>query len=147
MDKNLVYLVQTDTTVGFSSANDEKLSLAKKRDKSKKILQTVNSFKTLKEHTRIPKKFKKLVRRAKKTTFIYPNTKSFRVINKKDDFFDFIQKFKILYSSSANLTKKDFDEEFAYKSCDVIVKNHNGFSENISSSIVKIDKNRKKKIR
>ena len=40
MDKDLVYLVQTDTTVGFSSLNDEKLSIIKQRPKSQKILQT-----------------------------------------------------------------------------------------------------------
>ncbi len=147
MDKDLVYLVQTDTTVGFSSANDEKLSKLKNRPKSQKTLQTVCSFNTLKQYTRVPKKFRKVVRKSKKTTFIYPNSKSFRVIDKKDDFFDFINKFSILYSSSANLTKQKFDEEFSYKACDVIVKNKKAFSENIASSIIKINKKSKKKIR
>ncbi len=147
MDKDLVYLVQTDTTVGFSSADDEKLSLLKNRPKSKKILQTVDSFKTLKECTRVPKKFKKDIRRAKKTTFIYPNGKSFRLIDKKDDFFDFISKFKILYSTSANITQQNFDEDFAYSVCDVVVKTRKSFSENISSSIIKVAKKRKVKLR
>ncbi len=147
MDSNLVYLVQTDTTVGFSSSNDEKLTTLKQRKKSKKILQTVDSFKTLKEHTRIPKKFRKEIRKSKKTTFIYQNGKSFRVIDKKDDFYDFIKKFKILYSSSANLTNQTFDENFAYKACDTIIKDKKGFNETSASSIIKLNKKKKKKIR
>ena len=35
MDSNLIYLVQTDTTVGFSSSSDEKLSLIKQRPQTK----------------------------------------------------------------------------------------------------------------
>ena len=73
MNPNLVYLVQTDTTVGFSSINDEKLSATKQRDKNQKNLKTVDSFNTLKEFTRIPKKYNKLVRNSIKSTFIYPN--------------------------------------------------------------------------
>jgi len=112
MDSSLVYLVQTDTTVGFSSLNDEKLSTIKQRPTSKKILHTVDSFKTLNEHTRVPKKFRKKVRNSKKTTFIYPNTKSFRVVDKNSDFYDFIHKFGILYSTSANKTGENFDKDF-----------------------------------
>ena len=102
MDSSLVYLVQTDTTVGFSSLSDEKLSFIKQRPTSKKILHTVDSFKTLNENTRVPKNFRKKVRNSKRTTFIYPNTKSFRVVPKDSDFYDFIHKFNILYSTSAN---------------------------------------------
>ncbi len=78
MDSSLVYLVQTDTTVGFSSSNDEKLSLIKQRPTSKKILHTVDSFKTLNQNTRIPKRFRRVIRNSKKTTYVYPNLKSFR---------------------------------------------------------------------
>jgi len=147
MDSSLVYLVQTDTTVGFSSSNDEKLSAIKKRLKWKKILHTVDFFKTLKEHTRIPKKFRKKVRNSKKTTFIYPNEKSFRVIPKEDKFYSFISKFNTLYSTSANLTTKNFEMDFALKSCDIIVYTKEEFSEKISSSIYLLKKNKMNKIR
>lgn len=147
MDSSLVYLVQTDTTVGFSSSSDESLSVVKQRPKSKKILHTVDSFKTLQENTRIPKKFRKRVRNSKKTTFIYPNKKSFRVIPKEDKFYSFISKFSNLYSTSANLTSKNFEMDFALKSCDIIVYTKDGFSEKISSSIYILSKDKKKKIR
>ena len=147
MNSSLVYLVQTDTTVGFSSSSDEKLAQVKQRPKSKKTLNTVDSFKTLNKYTRVPKNFRKTVRRASKTTFIYPNLKSFRVIPKKSSFYDFISKFNILYSTSANLTGNNFDYDFSIKNSNIIVNEKNGFSENISSSIYKLSKNKSIKIR
>jgi tRNA A37 threonylcarbamoyladenosine synthetase subunit TsaC/SUA5/YrdC len=147
MNPNLVYLVQTDTTVGFSSINDEKLSATKQRDKNQKNLKTVDSFNTLKEFTRIPKKYNKLVRNSKKSTFIYPNLSSFRVISKESHFFDFIKKFKILSSTSANKTKENFQYEYAINNSDVEVINNLGFFETTSSRIYKIGKNSLARIR
>ncbi len=147
MNSSLVYLVQTDTTVGFSSSSDESLSDVKQRPRSKKILHTVDSFKTLNQYTRIPKKFRKIVRKSTKTTFIYPNLNSFRVIEKEATFYNFIKKFKILYSTSANLTGNKFDEKFALLNSDIIVNNNNGFSEKVSSSIYKLSKSKSLRIR
>ena len=140
MDSNLVYLVQTDTSVGFSSSNDEKLFTIKQRSKKQKILQTLKNFKYLKQETRIPKKFKKKVRKSKHTTFIYPNLKAFRVINQTSKFYEFIKKFDILYSSSANLTKQSFNQDFAQKNSDIIVLNKQNFSSKHISKIIKLDK-------
>lgn len=147
MDSNLVYLVQTDTTVGFSSSDDEKLTLLKQRPKSQKILQTVDSFKTLLNSTRVPKKFRRRVRNSKRTTFIYPNGKSFRVISSSDKFFPFINKFEALYSTSANLTGNSFQSDFAHENSDIIVYTKEEFSENISSGIYRINKKKIQKIR
>lgn len=147
MNPDLVYLVQTDTTVGFSSSNDEKLSNIKQRPSNQKILKTLDSFSTLKEFTKVPKKFRKIVRNSSKTTFIYPNSDSFRVVKSDSSFFDFIKKFKVLSSTSANKTKKSFDYDFAYKKCDVEVVGNVGFFETYSSKIYKLGKNRLKKIR
>ena len=84
-------MVQTDTTVGFTSSNDEKLSNIKQRPSNQKILKTLDSFVTLKEFARVPKKFRKIVRNSSKTTFIYPNLDSFRVVKSESIFFDFIK--------------------------------------------------------
>lgn len=147
MNPNLVYLVQTDTTVGFSSINDEKLSNIKQREINQKILKTVDSFDTLKNFTRVPKKYRNMVRKSNKTTFIYPNLDSFRVVNKDSHFFDFIKKFKILSSTSANKTKENFEYKFASQKSDVEVINNLGFFETSSSKIYKIGKNNLNKIR
>ena len=140
MDSSLVYLVQTDTTVGFSSLNDEKLSTIKQRPTSKKILHTVDSFNTLTQYTRVPKDFRKKVRNSKRTTFIYPNTKSFRVVNKDSNFYDFINKFGILYSTSANKTTESFNKDFATIGADTIVEDKRGFYETKASTIIKLSK-------
>ncbi|MEA3499345.1 MAG: Sua5 YciO YrdC YwlC family protein [Campylobacterota bacterium] len=147
MDSSLVYLVQTDTTVGFLSSDDKKLSTIKQRDPNQKTLQVVDSFKTLLKYTRIPKKMRKLVRNSKITTFIYPNKLSFRVVDKNSLHHNFIKKFSCLYSTSANITKQDFNEKFAFNNSDIIVYNKNKFSQNISSSIYKLNNIKIKKLR
>ncbi len=147
MDSNLIYLVQTDTSVGFSSSNYENLSQIKRRNKKQKILQTLKSFKCLKEQARIPKKFKKKVRKSKYTTFIYPNLKAFRVINQTNNFYLFIKKFNMLYSTSANLTKQGFNQDFARQNSDIIVLSKKKFSSKNESKIFKLGKNKLSKIR
>lgn len=147
MLSNLVYLVQTDTTVGFSSDNEKKLSLIKNRPTIQKTLQTVDSFKTLKTKTRIPNKFKNRVRRSKNSTFIYENKSSFRVIDKNDSFSSFISKFQTLYSTSANHTKKLFNEKFSLQASDIIVYTKNPFEEKNSSKIYEISRIKLNKIR
>lgn len=147
MDSSKVYLVQTDTTVGFSSSYDEKLSRAKQRPSNQKILQTVESFSTLQQKTRIPKKYKKRIRNSSKTTFIYPNLNSFRVVSPKSSFYAFIKKFKILYSTSANKTSHSFNYDFAIKKSDTTVESKEGFFETTASSIYKVTKSKIKKIR
>ena len=88
-----------------------------------------------------------MVRKSRKTTFIYPNLYSFRVVNKDSHFFDFIKKFKILSSTSANKTKENFEYKFASQKSDVEVINNLGFFETSSSKIYKIGKNNLNKIR
>ena len=90
---------------------------------------------------------RKMVRNSKKTTFIYPNKLSFRVIDVNSSHHNFIKKFNCLYSTSANKTKEDFEESFAFAHSDIIVYNQNHFSQTSSSSIYKISNNKIKKLR
>jgi tRNA A37 threonylcarbamoyladenosine synthetase subunit TsaC/SUA5/YrdC len=147
MDSSKVYLVQTDTTVGFLSSNSTKLSHIKQRDFRQKILQETDSFHTLKKHTRVPNKFKKYIRRSKNTTFIYPNKNSFRVISQDSDHYNFIKKFNIIYSTSANKTKQPYDERFALDSSDVVVYTKDNFFISSGSKIVKVTNFKLKRIR
>jgi len=146
VDLNKIYLTQTDTTVGFLSRDFKKLNKIKKRNLEKKVLREVDGLDTLKNFTRVPNKFKKIVRRAKKTTFIYPNGNSFRVI-KDETHLRFLKKFKWMYSTSANLSGKKFDKKWAINQADVIVENKNGFFEGKPSTIYKINNFKIKKIR
>jgi len=146
MDANKIYLTQTDTTVGFLSQDYKKLNKIKKRKINKKILIEVDSLNTLKNFTRVPNKFKQQIRRAKKTTFIYPKGESFRVVKDKRHL-EFLQKFKWMYSTSANLSGEKFDKKWAFKMADVIVKEKKGFFEGEASKIYKINNFNIKKIR
>lgn len=147
MNSSLVYLTQTDTTVGFLSQNDKKLCGVKERDQQKKILQVVNSFHTLKKHLRVPTKYKKLIRRARMSTFIYPNKLAFRVVDNNSSHQNFLLKFHTMYSTSANKTQNSFNEEFAEEKSDIIVYTKDNFTETKASNIFKINKSKIRKIR
>jgi len=145
MNPDKIYLVQTDTTVGFLSQNKESLNNVKGRKKSQKVLREVDSLETLKSFVRVPNRFKKKVRNFKKTTFIYPNGESFRVV-KDERHLEFLKKFKWMYSTSANKTGCKFDEKWAREKVDIIVEDR-GFFEGEASQIYKISRERIKKIR
>lgn len=146
METNPVYLAQTDTTVGFLSKDFKKLNKIKKRPVNKKVLIEVDSLNTLKKFIRVPDKFKKHIRRAKKTTFIYPDGNSFRLI-KDENHLEFLRKFKWMYSTSANLSGENFDKSWAFGQADIIVEDKRGFFEGEPSTIYKINNCTIKKIR
>jgi tRNA A37 threonylcarbamoyladenosine synthetase subunit TsaC/SUA5/YrdC len=141
-----VYLAQTDTTVGLLSKDKEKLNRIKNRPINQPILREVDSLDTLKTFVRVPKKFRKVVRRATKTTFIYPNKESFRVI-KDEMHLEFLQKFKWFYSTSANRHKEKFDISWAKSVADVVVEDKRGLFEGEASKIIKLGKRRCKRLR
>ncbi len=146
MDPTKLYLAQTDTTAGFLSQDAKKLAEAKKRSSAKPFLIAVDSFATLKKFTRVPKRHKNLVRRAKKVTFVYPNNKALRVVKDRDHL-TFLSKLSWAYSTSANRSGKDFDEEWARSIADVVVEDSRGLFAGRASRIVKLGKRRRGKLR
>ena len=147
MNSSLIYLTQTDTTVGFLSSNDKKLSEVKKRDPKQKILQVVSNYTSLNKLVRVPNKHKKFIRRAKRTTIIYPNKLAFRVVSNSSSHQNFLQKFNVMYSTSANKTKNIFNEQYAINNSEIVVYSKEKFEEKQASSIYKINKQKIKKIR
>ena len=139
MNPNLLYLAQSDTTVGFLSQNPTKIINAKKRDNNKPFLITVSSLKLLKKFTKVPKIHKNRVRRAKKSSFIYSNNLAIRVV-KENQHLDFLKKIEWSFSSSANISSYPYDEKFAKKSAEVIIEDKRGLFEGKSSKIFKINK-------
>jgi tRNA A37 threonylcarbamoyladenosine synthetase subunit TsaC/SUA5/YrdC len=146
INPQLVYLAQTDTTVGFLSQNSDRLADLKQRDKKQPFIICVDSLKTLQNFTRVPTKFKNQVRRAKKTTYIYSNNKALRVI-KDEAHLKFLRKLKWAYSSSANLTGKTFEKNYATLKADIIIEDVRGFFESTPSGIIKINKNSQRRLR
>ena len=118
--RNLVFLTQTDTTIGFVSQNKVQLTAIKQRPPHKHYIKAVNSLKTLKTFTRIPTSHKNRVRRAKRTTFILPNGHSYRVIQDPHHLL-LLNRLTWAYTTSANLSNKPYDEAFAKKKADVII--------------------------
>ncbi|MBU1668386.1 Sua5 YciO YrdC YwlC family protein [bacterium] len=119
MNSNL-YLTQTDTTIGFVSQDASKIDDAKQRLPNKHYIRVVNSLEILKTFTRVPNQHKNRVRRAKRTTFIMPNGRSFRVV-KGTEHNLLLDRLKWLYSSSANLSGAEYNEAYAKEATEVLV--------------------------
>ena len=118
--KNLLYLAQTDTTIGFISQDATKIDQAKKRLPNKHYIRTVNSLATLQKFSRVPNRHKNRVRRSKQTTFIIPNGLSFRVI-KECEHNLLLDRLEWAYSSSANLSGAEYEEVYARAVVEVVV--------------------------
>ncbi len=141
-----VILTQTDTTVGFLSQNAKKLYEIKSRNTTKPFIRVYSNFKTLLSFGhRIPNKFKNSVRRSKKTTFIVKNT-AFRVVEPSLDS-QILKNLQWNFSTSANESTKKFHREFCEKKADIIVEDNEGLHEYSSSSLIKIGKIKRRKIR
>ena len=119
--KDKVFLTQTDTTIGFVSQNPDRLTEIKQRPPHKHYIKAVNSLHTLKTFARVPQKHRNRVRRSKKTTFIMPNTNSYRVIRDKHHLL-LLDRLKWAYTTSANLSNEAYDESFARNMADIIIE-------------------------
>ncbi len=141
-----LYLVQSDTTVGFLSRDAQKLALAKQRDPAQPFLISTAYFRIQKDLARTPRKYRREVRRARKTTYLYPNKKAIRVVS-EGPHHHFLEKFTWLYSTSANLHGAPFDYEYALSRTDIIVEDRRGFYEGEASAIFRIGKRKKSRLR
>jgi len=120
MPNDLVFLTQTDTTIGFVSQNADKLTAIKQRPPHKHYIKAVNSLQTLQTFTRVPSSHRNRVRRANKTTFILPNGHSYRLVRDHLHLL-LLNRLKWAYTTSANLSSEAYDENFAKKSADIII--------------------------
>jgi len=118
--KKSLYLTPTDTTIGFVSQDSSKIDIAKKRPPNKCYIRVVNSLKTLKTFIRVPQKYKNRIRRSKRTTFIMPSGDSFRVV-KQSKHNLLLDRLKVFYSSSANLSGEEYNREYALQQAEVVV--------------------------
>ncbi len=146
MNSNLLYLTQTDTTVGFVSTSIKKLSNAKQRDEKQPFLIAVDRYKKLKQLSRVPKKYRKMVRNSTKTSFLYPNNKAIRVV-KNSNHVEFLKEFDFIYTTSANKNAELFDIEYAKEIAEVIIETKEGLFEATSSGIIKLGKRKIKRLR
>ena len=144
MLKEKVFLTATDTTIGFVSQNARRLTEIKARPPHKHYIKAVNSLLTLKHFTRIPAAHRKTVRRARNTTFVTPDGRSYRVI-RDPHHLQLLDRLTWAYTTSANRSGESYNEAFAIASADVVVaplieRNH-------PSKIIKLGKFKCKRIR
>jgi len=137
MQQAVVYLIQSDTTVGFAAAEPEVLNRLKGRPEHQPVLQTLASLKELYVQTRIPKFARKTVRNAVKSTFIYQDGEARRVVSGGEYGF-FLERFGTHYSTSANPSGGRFDPVWAEAAADVVVTTPEGFGEHAASSIYRL---------
>ncbi len=140
-----LFLAQTDTTVGFLSQNAGVLRSAKGREESKPFLKVFCELKTLRNHIRIPKAYKRHVRYARKTTFIVKN-QAFRYV-RDEDHARLIRPYGWLYSTSANESGSSYDPDFCTDRADLIVEDARGLQECASSRIYRLGRHRLKRLR
>lgn len=173
--KNAVFLAQCDTTAGFLSANQARILEVKNSPKDKAILRESCDLAHIKALSRIPRILQKHIRFAKKTTFIFDNNLSFRVVGESSEILHlcgkwgkskklrelggkshksnpnlhhaFLKRFGTLFSSSANQKGKKFERNFALNRADIIVSDNRGFFEDSPSSIFRVKKSKIRKIR
>lgn len=141
-----VILTQTDTTVGFLSQNAQKLYEIKSRPQVKPFIKVYKDFKSFKQDGgRVSSGRKNLVRRSKKTTFIINNF-SFRVADIKLDS-QILRETPWFYSTSANKSAERFNRNFCESKADIIVEDINSLVEKDSSSLIKINSTKRRKLR
>ncbi|WP_169777922.1 Sua5 YciO YrdC YwlC family protein [Campylobacter curvus] len=140
----MIYLAQTDTTAGFLSRDFGEINRVKERPLEKPCLITTSKFSVLQTLVRVPSKFKNRVRRSRKTTFLYPNSKAIRVV-KDCRHAKFLDMHGWLYSSSANLNGAKFHESWARSVADEVVDEE--FHEGAASKILKVSIRNIKRLR
>lgn len=143
---DLVYLAQTDTTVGFLSQDVQKLSEIKERPSHKPFIQSFDSLKTYTEMGgRVPNRHKNRLRRSKSTTYVI-NNRAIRIVN-GGQHHDLLAKYGWLYSTSANEKGKSFEMDFAEQQVDLTVEDDRGLFEGTASNIYKVNHKKIRRLR
>ncbi len=135
-----VFLTPTDTTIGFISKSSSCLDIVKKRPSDKEYITALSSLEKLKSLTRVPQKYKNQVRRANRSTFIFPNGNSYRLV-KNIQHKNLIDKLEETYTTSANISGEEYNKIFAEDNADIIISfsklNKNSEASNIFRITIK----------
>jgi len=142
---NGVLLAQTDTTVGFLSQDAAALAACKHRPPSKPFLKTFASLGDYTKTGRIPARFKREARRAKKTTFVVKRT-AFRIVP-EGPYHALLKPYGWLYSTSANAAGSRYDAGYAFERAAVVVEDERGLFEDVPSAIYRLNNTVKRRIR
>ncbi len=145
MNPQAVYLVQTDTTVGFLSQSRERLLHVKQRPPEKPFLRVFASCGDFKQQMRLPNLHKNRFRRSRATTYVIKN-EACRLVSHPQHT-RFLEPFGWCYSTSANASGSSYDAAFAHTHADVIVEDERGLFEAEPSRIYRINHKRRVRLR
>jgi tRNA A37 threonylcarbamoyladenosine synthetase subunit TsaC/SUA5/YrdC len=116
-----VYLTATDTTIGFVSQDANRLNTIKGRPPHKHYITALPSLRALKKRTRAPAIHANRIRRAKRTTFILPDGRSWRIIPHGTHHHNLIARLGWAYTTSANPSGRPYDEAWARQQADTVI--------------------------
>jgi len=143
---HLVYLAQTDTTVGFLSQDAQKLSEIKERPLHKPFIQSFDSLRTYTQMGgRVPNRYKNRLRRSKSMTYVV-NNRAIRIVN-EGQHHQLLSKHGWLYSTSANEKGKTYENSFAEQKADIVIEDERGLFEGIASNIYKMNSKKIRRLR
>ncbi len=141
-----IILTQTDTTVGFLSQDETELQKIKSRPPTKPFITVYKDFKSLhQDNIRIPNSKKKILRRAKRTTFIVKEH-AFRVVRSQRNS-SLLENVNWFYSTSANESGKKFQRDFCEKKADIIIEDKLSLYEGEASKLYKINELKTRRLR
>lgn len=141
-----VFLVQTDTTVGFLSQNASKLEAIKSRPPGKPFLKVFSDLKTFASAGgRVPPGHRSTVRRAERTTFVV-NGQAFRIV-KEIRHRRFLKRYGWMYSTSANQSGRPFDRNFCESRAECVIEDFRGLHERAASSIMRLGRIKTRRLR
>jgi tRNA A37 threonylcarbamoyladenosine synthetase subunit TsaC/SUA5/YrdC len=139
-----LYLTSSDTTIGFLSQDANRLDRVKRRPPGQPYLIALPSLRSLQTRVRVPTSHRRRIRRSSRTTFIYPNGQSYRVVRDRRHLL-LLRRLGWAFSTSANLSGHPYDEAWAREQADVIVEPLGRPA--APSRILKLGKGRVRKIR
>lgn len=141
-----IFLMQTDTTVGFLSQNAKHLETVKSRLPGKQFLKVYASLDAYTSASgRVPLQYKRHLRHAKQTTFIIKG-EAFRIVA-SGPHHHFLKPYGWMYSTSANRSGEGFDRDYCEAHADVIVEDSRGLYESSASTILKLGRTRCRRLR
>jgi tRNA A37 threonylcarbamoyladenosine synthetase subunit TsaC/SUA5/YrdC len=117
-----LYLTATDTTIGFVTQDAARLDAVKGRPPHKHYIRAVDSLATLQRHTRVPPRHRNRLRRARRTTFILPDGRSWRVIHEPRHQQLISEMGGWAYTTSANRSGEPYDEAWARSVADRVIE-------------------------
>jgi tRNA A37 threonylcarbamoyladenosine synthetase subunit TsaC/SUA5/YrdC len=144
IDKNILFVSSTDTTVGFLSQNPHRLDQAKGRRNGKKYITALPSLHELKKLARSPARHRRMIRRALRRTFVMPDNQAYRIVRDPSHLM-LLLRLGHAFSTSANQSGKTYDERYAVSMGDIIIEPLRELHP--PSSIYRLGKRKMRKIR